>query len=171
MTAPLIVTVTFYLALGGLCVRWPVVGRRCAGVFFLLMGFVVHGYIVVANPEAYINVADEIAISTYRSLALWLVEPSPRAFGVLVGCFEIMVGYMLLRRDGLCRVGLMGAIVFLIAITPLSSFTLPNLLLAAALGYVLWRELDVPRRRRKVSDLWPVVAGDEPEHRQRFGVR
>ena len=64
---------------------------------------------------------------------------APAVFGLLAAAFEIAVGLLLLKGGRQTNWGLLAGIVFLLAITPLGPWTLPNVIMAAALGVILWR--------------------------------
>ncbi|GAA1130403.1 hypothetical protein GCM10009582_29670 [Arthrobacter flavus] len=66
------------------------------------------------------------------------------------------MGLLILSNGRYVKVALVGAIVFLIAITPLGIWTLPNLVLAGALAWLLkeeyptsvWHSLRSPSHRK-----------------------
>jgi hypothetical protein len=139
---PIIVTSVFYLAVAVLCLARPNAGRIFAGLFFLAMALGVNGYFVVANPQGYSSFANEAMIGPYRDVATFIVELSPRGFGVLLLAFEIVVGVLILGHGRQVKLGLAAAFVFLLAISPLLVMTLPNVILAATLAYLLAKEFD-----------------------------
>jgi hypothetical protein len=63
-------------------------------------------------------------------------------FGLLVAAYEITIALMMLSKGRYVKRGLIGGIVFLIAITPLGVWTLGNPIMALALAYLLTKEYD-----------------------------
>ena len=60
--------------------------------------------------------------------------------GILAAAGETVIGLLILSRGGRVKLGLAGAIIFLLAITPLGIWTLPNPVLAAGLAWLLTKE-------------------------------
>jgi hypothetical protein len=132
---PIVITSVFYLAVATLCLVRRNAGRIFAGLFFLSMALGVNGSFVVANPQGYQDFADAAMIPQYLDLAVFVVELSPPGFGTLLLLFEVAVGVLMLGRGRRVELGLAVAIVFLLAISPLMTMTLPNVIFAAALAY------------------------------------
>jgi hypothetical protein len=72
-----------------------------------------------------------------------LTQPHPRAFGIVMLVLEATLAVLILSRGRWVKVGISGAILFLVGISPLGFDIMPNLLLAAALAYLLTQ--DFPR--------------------------
>jgi hypothetical protein len=140
---PLIITIIFYLAVMFLCLARPNAGRIFIGLFFLVMAFGVHGYFIVANPQGYLDFANDFSLSIFRDLAVTIVEVSPIGFGVLMLVFETAVGLLILSKGRYVDVGLIAGIVFLVGIAPWGMITLPNLILALAMTYLVAQEFHV----------------------------
>jgi len=128
------------LAALGLCLWRPELGRVVLGVFFIVMAVGVNVVYVLVAPDGFVKLGTNAPlIPFYRWAFEHIVDTAPAVFGLLVAAFEIAVGLLMLRGGRRTNWGLIGGIVFLVAITPLGPWTLPNLIMAAALGVVLWR--------------------------------
>ncbi|WP_166678519.1 hypothetical protein [Kribbella voronezhensis] len=92
---------------------------------------------------------------TYRDVGLWLVEPNPLAFGILMLAFETVTAALIVSRGRYVKWGLLGAIVFLVGITPLGLEEVPNVILAAGLTFLLTKSFP--------TDAWTIVR----RHRRR----
>lgn len=66
----------------------------------------------------------------------------PVAFGVLLMLFEIAMGSLLLHKGTAIRVGLIGTMLFLLGIAPLSVLQFPWLGLLLGQAYLLTREFE-----------------------------
>jgi hypothetical protein len=132
---PIVITSVFYLAVATLCLVRRNAGRIFAGLFFLSMALGVNGDFVIARPQGYLDFADAAMIPQFRDLAIFVVELSPRGFGTLLLLFEVAVGLLILGRGRQVELGLAAAIISLLAISPLMTRTLPNVIFAAALAY------------------------------------
>lgn len=120
MAGPLMVSGVFVLLAIALCIFKPQAGRIFMGVFFFLMALGVNGYFTFGNPQAYIDYAGGALIPFYRSLAVSMVSLSPVIFGLLLMAFEIILAILILHKGKAVKVGLLGAILFVVGITPLS---------------------------------------------------
>lgn len=149
-----IIWLIFTVVVGTLCLWRPNAGRLFVGLFFWLMAVAVNGTLVLTNPQGFVDFADGSPVAIYRDLAVPVVEFSPRLFGIALMVFEIGVGLLLLGKGRQVRLGLLGAIVFLVGIVPLGLEEVPNILLALALATLLRH--DFP------ESLW-----DRLRHRQR----
>ena len=133
----------FVLAMAVFCFLRPQAARLFVGVFFGVMGLVVHGLLVITNPEGYVRFAEHAPLLFYRQIGLFLTEPNPRAFGIVMLILELTLAALILSRGHWVKVGILGTILFLVGISPLGFDVMPNLLLAAALVYLLTQ--DFPR--------------------------
>jgi hypothetical protein len=128
------------LAALGLCLWRPELGRVVLGVFFIVMAVGVNVVYVLVAPDGFVKLGTNAPlIPFYRWAFEHIVVTAPAVFGLLVAAFEIAVGLLMLNGGRQTNWGLIGGIVFLVAITPLGPWTLPNLIMAAALGVILWR--------------------------------
>lgn len=124
----------------GLCLWRPELGRVVLGVFFLVMAVGVNLVFVLVSPRGFVKLGtDAPLLPLYEWFFRRVVAAAPAAFGALTAGFEVAVGVLMIRGGRRADAGLIGAIVFLTAISPLGPWTVPNLIMAAALGVVLWR--------------------------------
>ena len=125
-----------------LCLIKPNAGRIFLGLFFIIMAIGVNGSFTFSNPQAYVEYASGALIPVYRDIALTIVDLNPVLFGLLLMAFEIAMGLLLLHKRNSVRIGLIGTIVFLIGIAPLSFVQLPWLGLIIGETYLLTKEFD-----------------------------
>ena len=79
-----------------------------------------------------------------------VVARAPAVFGLLVASYEVTIGLLMIKGGEWGSLGLLGGIVFLTVIAPLGPWTVPNLIMAAALGAVLLRDPRLPSSLRGV---------------------
>jgi len=142
MLIPIIVSSVFISAVVILCLLKPNAGRIFLGLFFLVMAVGVNGLFTFINPQAYVEYARSALIPLYQELALSIVTLNPMLFGLLLMSFEIVMGLLILHKQKSVRIGLIGTIVFLIGIAPLSFIQIPWLGLIIAEAYLLTKEFD-----------------------------
>jgi hypothetical protein len=142
MLIPIIISSVFVLAVVILCFIKPNAGRIFLGLFFLVMAIGVNGSFTITNPQAYVEYASSALIPIYRDIALTIVKLNPMLFGLLLMSFEIAMGFLILHKQKAVRIGLIGMIVFLIGIAPLSFVQIPWLGLIIGLAYLLTKEFD-----------------------------
>lgn len=142
MLMPILISSVFVLAVIILCLTKPNGGRLFLGLFFLVMALGVNGSFTFINPQAYVEYADQALIPFYREIALAVVELNPFFFGLLLMVFEIVMGLFLLLRGNFVKTGLVGTMVFLIGIAPLSWLQLPWLGLIVGEAYLLTKQFD-----------------------------
>jgi hypothetical protein len=146
----------FTVAVAASCVWRPQVARIFVGLFFAAMGLGIHGTLIATNPQGYVDFAANAPWAVYRGIGGWLIEPSPLAFGIVMLVFETVTAALILSRGRYVRWGLLGAILFLVGITPLGLEEVPNVVLAAGMAFLLtkdfptdvWTMLRRHRRRR-----------------------
>jgi hypothetical protein len=143
MLIPIIVSSVFVLAVVILCLTKPNAGRIFLGFFFLVMAIVINGLFTFTNPQGYVDYASSALIPFYRDLALMIVELNPVLFGLLLMAFEITMGLLLLHKGKSVKVGLIGTIIFLIGISPLSVIQIPWLGLMIGQVFLLTKEFNI----------------------------
>ena len=145
LLVPLFVTNAFALATAGVCFRWPGVGLWVFRVVFIGAG-VFNIRLGIIRPQTYVEGFGELAVfSFYRSFIHGFFQDHAVIIIVLISIGQMLVGFLLFTRDWSQRLGMLGGIFFLVAITPLgigSAFPAP-LVMAFAL-YVLDRRLRAP---------------------------
>ena len=142
MLIPIIMSSVFILAVIILYLIKPNAGRIFLGLFFLVMTIGVNGSFTFTNPQAYVEYASGALIPLYQDIALTIVELNPVLFGLLLMSFEIVMGLLILHKQKSVRIGLIGTIVFLIGIAPLSFVQIPWLGLVIGEAYLLTKEFD-----------------------------
>jgi len=122
----------------GLSLWRPNVGRVVLGVFFIVMALGVNVVFVLVDPDGFVKLGTNAPLlSPYEWVFVHIVSKAPAVFGLLVAAFEIAIGLLMLFGGRRTNWGLIGGIVFLVAIAPLGPWTLPNLIMAAAMGVIL----------------------------------
>lgn len=131
----------FCIAILVLCLMRPQAARGFVGIFFIVMAVGVNVVLSIVAPDQFVKLgADAPLIPLYGWFFQNVVAPAPQIIGVLAAAGEIAVGLLILSGGRRAKLGLAGAIVFLIVITPLGIWTLPNPVLAAGLAWLLTRE-------------------------------
>jgi hypothetical protein len=126
-----------------LCLVRPYAGRVFVGIFFLVMAVGVNVVLVLVAPDFFVALGtDAPVIPLYRLFFENVVALTPPLFGLLAAAYEIAIALLMLSKGRYVKWGLIGGIVFLIAITPLGIWTLGNPILALALAYLLTKEYD-----------------------------
>ncbi len=137
----LIPSLVFYVLVLVVCLAKPGVGRVFVGFFFLLMAIGVNVVLVLVAPEQFVALGtDEPLVPLYRWFFENVVALAPSLFGLLAAAFEVTLALMMLSRERYVKWGLIGGIVFLLAITPLGVWTLANPVMALALTVLLRQE-------------------------------
>ena len=142
MLIPILVSSIFVVAVVILCLRKPNAGRIFLGIFFLIMAIGVNGAFTFSNPQGYIEYASGALIPLYRDIALAVVELNPVVFGLVVIIYEIVMGLLLLHKGSSVRIGLIGTMLFLVGISPLSYLQIPWLGLIIGEVYLLTQDFD-----------------------------
>jgi hypothetical protein len=151
----------FCLAVLVLCLFRPHAARIFVGVFFIIMAVGVNVVLAVVDPDQFMKLGDAPVIPFYAWFFQNVVAPAPQLIGILAAAGETTVGLLMLSGGRGRRLGLIGAIVFLIAITPLGIWTLPNPIFAAGLAWLLKQEYPA-------NMLQPLLS---PGHRRAPGAR
>jgi hypothetical protein len=114
---PVAVTNLIALVLIFICYRWPKVGKVVWGIIFILAG-VFNIVNVIRDPQVYLTFGDHAADfykffidGVFHSFTMFIVS--------LIGAAQIVVGLFLLRKGNLFFLGILGGIIFLVAIAPL----------------------------------------------------
>lgn len=142
MTAPLIISSLFVLAVVILCFLKPNAGRIFLGFFFLIMAFGVNGTFILTNPQGYVDYLGTSLLPLYRDLSRVTVALNPVPYGVLLMLFEIAMGLLILSRQRYIKIGLIGTMIFVIGLAPVSIMQIPWLGLLVGQGYLLSKEFD-----------------------------
>lgn len=134
----------FCIAVSILCLIRPNAARIFIGVFFIIMALAVNALLSIVAPDQFVRLGtDAPLIPFYARFFEQVVALAPQLVGILAAAGEITVGLLILSSGRRVKLGLIGAILFLIVITPLGVWTLPNPVLAAGLAWLLRK--DYPR--------------------------
>lgn len=108
----------------------PILGSLAGGCIFLLAG-IFNMYSGIANPEAYVNIYGPLAIDLYQKIINGVFSSYTSLFVILIAAGQLLVGIFLLQKRTLFKLGILGGIIFLVAISPLglgSAFPSPLLM-------------------------------------------
>ena len=126
----------------GFCIWKPLAARMFIGLFFIVMAIAVNWVLSLAAPDLFVGLgANAPLLSFYEWVFTDVVARAPQAVGILAGVGEIVLGVLMLSKGRWAAVGLVGAIAFLLLITPLGVWTLPNPIMALGLGYLVTKPL------------------------------
>ena len=129
------------VAVSLLCLVRPKAARIFVGVFFIIMAVGVNAALSIAAPEQFVKLGTDSPLTPlYRWFFENVVAPTPQLIGILAAAGESALGLLILSGGRRARLGLLGAIIFLIFITPLGIWTLPNPVLASGLAWLLTKE-------------------------------
>lgn len=132
---------SFCLLALGAALRWPVPTRRFLGGFFIVMGLGVNLVYVLLDPAGFVRIGtDAPMLDVYAWAFSTVVVVAPVVLGLTLAIYEVALGTMMIIGGRPGQWGALAGIAFLIASTPLSTWTLPNLILAAALTVILLKE-------------------------------
>ena len=113
-----------------ICYKWPKIGNVAWGVIFILAG-IFNIFMVIKNPQAYLSYRDH-AVDFYKFFIDGVFHSFTIFIVSLIGTGQILVGIFLLRKGKLFLLGILGGIVFLVAIAPLGiGSAFPSTLLMA----------------------------------------
>lgn len=118
--------------------RWPRIARRIAGAGFIVAG-AYNIWTAVSSPSSYVTGFGPHAIPVYRTFIYGLFALHTAAFVIAIALGQLAVGIAILARLRWRKLGYVGAIVFLLAITPLGigSAAPSTLIFAFALALLL----------------------------------
>lgn len=137
----LIPWLAFCCAVLALCIFKPNAARIFVGIFFIVMAVAVNGVLSILAPHLFVRLgADAPLIPLYAWFFGDVVAVAPQAVGVLAALGEIIIGALILSRGRRAKLGLIGAISFLLIITPVGIWTLPNPVMAAGLAWLLTKD-------------------------------
>ena len=134
---PYVITHAISFLLLFICHKWPKTGKIIWGIIFILAG-IFNIFAVIRNPDVYLTYREH-AVNFYklfidgvfRSFTIFIVS--------LIGSGQILVGFFLLRKGKLFVLGILGGIVFLLAIAPLGiGSAFPSTLLMALSLIILY---------------------------------
>ena len=152
MVQQTIVWAAFCLVALGLALWRPGAGRLALGIFFIIMAVGINVVFVLAAPDGFVDLGTSAPLlPPYEWVFEHVVARAPAVFGLLVASYEVTIGLLMIKGGQWGSLGLLGGIVFLLVIAPLGPWTVPNLIMAAALGAILLRDPRLPSSLRGVS--------------------
>jgi hypothetical protein len=114
---PYIVNHCLTFALIFICYKWPKIGKMAWGIIFILAG-IFNIYTGILNPQAYVDYGQH-AVRLYQKFIYGLFSSYTSLIVDLIASGQIIVGMFLLMKRTLFLLGIVGGIIFLLAIAPL----------------------------------------------------
>lgn len=144
----------------------PAAARVFLGVFFIFMAVAVNLVLSLVAPELFVTLGtDDPLVPFYVWVFQNVVALSPQGFGALVAVGELAVGMLILGHGRRVKVGLALAVAFLLLVTPLGIWTLPNPVMAVGAAWLMTKHFprslaQILRSRRRPADkhLWEGAA-------------
>ncbi|MGD8536865.1 MAG: hypothetical protein PVF66_13530 [Candidatus Aminicenantes bacterium] len=113
-----------------ICFKWPKIGKVAWGIIFILAG-IFNVYTGISNPQAYVDYGQH-ALGFYQKFIYGLFSSHTLLIVSLIALGQILVGIFLLMKRTLFLLGIVGGIIFLVAISPLGiGSAFPSTLLMA----------------------------------------
>ena len=122
-------------------IRWPNLTRVLFVLLFLAAGLF-NSYTVLTDPEVYHLYGEMAVLPIYRGFIEGFFSRHTQVIVLTIAAGQLVVGTLLTQRGQRLKLGVIGAVIFLLAISPLgvgSAFP-ASLLFAAALVF-LYRNL------------------------------
>lgn len=142
MDEKIIWSIGFVLFVIVLSVLKPNAGRIFLGFFYLIMAIGVNALNAFTNPHSTVQMGEESLIPIYRTFFSDVVSAAPALFILIVALFQISFGLMILHKHRNVKLGLLGASIFLVFITPFGVIQLPWLGIAAIQIYLMKKDFD-----------------------------
>jgi hypothetical protein len=156
MVGPIFVGIVYSLIVIILSVLKPNAGRVVLGIFFLAMGLGVNLNFALTQPTFVLEYGSGAWLPLYRTLTARIIGSAPLLFAVLLIVFEVSMGILLLARGAAVKIGLVGTMVFVLALVPIALAQIAWAVSIAGHIYLLTRRFDSDvvtllreRRRRK----------------------
>lgn len=135
----------------------PLGARIILGIFFIVMALGVNLVLLLSDPQSFVDLGASSIIPFYRWAFQYWLAANPAAFIIPIILLELLAGFLMLGKGGSARLGLLGAISFLLLTAPLNEVTLPNALLAVGVWFLTRKNLD--------SSLWDLLPRLRGSHR------
>jgi hypothetical protein len=127
---PYVITHAVTIILIIICYKWPKIGKVAWGIIFMLAG-IFNIFMVIKDPQVYLGYRDHAA-EFYKFFLDGVFNSATIFIVCLIGAGQILVGIFLLRKGKLFLMGILGGIIFLVAIAPLGiGSAFPSTLLMA----------------------------------------
>lgn len=138
--SPVITWLIFVLLVSLFGLIKPNAARIFLGFFFLAMAIGVNVVMGLTDPPSYVKMGQNALIPFYRWVFSNIISLNPALFVLPVAAFQITIALLMLHKGKYVKWGLLGGIIFLIGIAPLGVESLPNLILAAAMAWLLKKD-------------------------------
>lgn len=119
MAGPIITGLLFSLFLIIFSWKKPNGARIFLGIFFIIMGLGINVPFLLIKPNFIAEYGQGAWFPLYRTLTDLIIKPYPYLFGILLICFEITMGVLLLGKKKSVKIGLIGTMLFIIMLSPL----------------------------------------------------
>jgi hypothetical protein len=134
--------------------RWPPIGRLFFVVLFLFAAQV-NVRLAFTRPEEYLAFARFAYLDWYRDFILGFFGRHTTAIVAAIAVGQFCVGVLVLFGGRALRLGLIGAIVFLVAVAPLGTGAgFPATLIMAWAAALLLRGRNVPALHKDLTGFW-----------------
>jgi hypothetical protein len=115
---PYLITHLLTLFLIFICYKWPKIGKISWALIFLAAG-IFNLYSVISDPQQYVNTYGQHAIPLYKKFIFGFFRTHTLLFVALIASGQIVVGLFLFLKKTPFKIGILGGIIFLAAISPL----------------------------------------------------
>lgn len=106
------------------------------GVFIVSSG--INVFVTLPRPEYYSLFADMALFPSYANMVRQIAVPNAMLISTLLVLYELTIGLLMLSKGRRVAVGVAGAVLFLLAITPaMGLYTLGNIVLAGLVALLL----------------------------------
>jgi hypothetical protein len=106
------------------------------------MGLGVNLVLGLTNPQGYLEMGKGAFFPFYRNLFSQIISLNPMIFILLIAAFQITMGLLILYKRRAVKIGLIGTMVLVIAITPLGIHQIPWLGLPLVQAYLLTKDFN-----------------------------
>lgn len=96
----------------------------------------------LTNPLGYLEMGEGALLPLYRELFSQIISLNPMVFILLIAAFQITMGLLILYKQRAVKIGLVGTMVFVVAITPLGIHQIPWLGLPLIQAYLLTKDFN-----------------------------
>ena len=135
----------------GLALWRPAAGRVVIGLLLIIIAVGVEVAFVLASPGGFVDLDTTAPLLSPWWVLARVVAKAPATFSLLVASYGVASGLMMVKGGRWGSLGLAGGIVLLLVIAPLCPWTVPGLMMAAALGVILLRDPRPPSSLRAVE--------------------
>jgi hypothetical protein len=139
---PLIVSIALALTLTAVVSFRPKLGRAICGGFFLLMGLGVNLPLAIIDPTLFALAGARALLPVYRWFFTDILMRTPLPFVIALIAIEVTIGVLILSRGKAVRLGLLGACLFCLFITPVGVEELAAPLLIVPYGLLMRQEFN-----------------------------